>query len=100
MEGLAMILEQAERLPLDPGRSPTKLHVLPVMVDLSMRIHVDILHEVRRHLASYLCTSVIPRDARFVEAASYGVSVYRYDIRSFGSMAYAATVREVRDGWS
>jgi chromosome partitioning protein len=100
MEGLAIILQRTEGLPRHLGEAAARLHVLPVMVDLSLRIHADILHEVRAHLGGYLCTTVIPRDARFVEAASFGMSVFRYDIRSLGSMAYAVVVREVRDGWS
>ncbi len=100
MEGLARILARVAALANRPSSRPAQVHVLPVMLEADSRIHQDILEELSTHLPTQTCTSWVPRDPLFSEAASFGLSLFKYNVRSFGTRSYAKLAREVRDGWT
>ena len=98
MHGLTQMmrtLEDAQRQ--FPGRSRL-LGVLPTLVDTREAIAVDVLSDLRENLRSELLTTVIFRDAGFVEAASHGQTLFEYKLESKGARAYGELVWEILYG--
>ena len=68
--------------------------VVLTMYDARTNLSAEVAAEVRRHLASAVYETVIPRSVRLSEAPSYGqpIALYRPDSR--GAEAYAALAAE------
>jgi chromosome partitioning protein len=68
--------------------------VVLTMYDARTNLSAEVAAEVRRHLASAVYETVIPRSVRLSEAPSYGqpIALYRPDSR--GAEAYAALATE------
>jgi len=68
--------------------------VVLTMYDARTNLSAEVAAEVRRHLASAVYDTVIPRSVRLSEAPSYGqpIALYRPDSR--GAEAYAALAAE------
>jgi chromosome partitioning protein len=68
--------------------------VVLTMYDARTNLSAEVAAEVRRHLASAVYDTVIPRSVRLSEAPSYGqpIALYRPDSR--GAEAYAALAVE------
>jgi len=98
MQGLAQILKRIQEHAARDQR--LEAHVLPVMVEPEKQFQQEILADVRENLPAELCQVWIPRDPQFGEAASHGLSLFRYNARSAGARSYANLLRELRHGWT
>ncbi len=69
--------------------------VLLTMFDAHTNLSKEVSEEVRKYFKEIVYKSYIPRSIRFAEAPSRGESIFQYDVRSEGSKAYAAVVKEL-----
>jgi chromosome partitioning protein len=95
MEGLAQLLDTVRRIQehLNP-----RLHLVGVvmtMFDRRTRLSVEVVREVQRFLPGQVLSTLIPRNIRVGEAPSFGQTVWEYDRRCQGAIAYRLLGREV-----
>lgn len=94
MEGLAQLLGTVRRIQdhLNP-----RLHLIGIvmtMFDRRTRLSLEVVQEVQRHLPGRVFNALIPRNVRLGEAPSYGQTIWEYDERCQGAIAYRLLGRE------
>jgi chromosome partitioning protein len=96
LEGLTQLLATID-LVRDHLNPPLKLDgVVLTMYDARTNLSADVAGEARRHLATAVYDTVIPRSVRLSEAPSHGLPITRYAPESAGGTAYAALALEFR----
>lgn len=94
MHGLSQILAT-----LDSVKDHCSLlGVVATMVDAREQVCVEVVASLRAHLGDSVFETVILRDSGLVEAASHGMSVFRYAPGSKAAFCYGELIREVCDG--
>jgi chromosome partitioning protein len=98
MHGLSQMLASLEVVSRDhPGKAQLR-GVLPTMVDYREPITGEILDDLGKNLGSRLLRTVILRDTRLVEAASFGRTVFEHCPYSKSAFCYADLVKELAHG--
>ena len=69
--------------------------LLLTMFDSRNRLSHEIAADVRKHFATKIFRSVIPRNVRLSESPSHGLSVLEYESKSSGAEGYRALAAEV-----
>lgn len=98
MHGLSQMMRTLEQAQAEyPGRAHL-MGVLPTLVDPREAIAREVVQDLRKHLPGKVFRTAIFRDARFVEAASHGQTLFSYYPAAKGALCYAELIREVIDG--
>ncbi len=98
MHGLSRMMETLELARKEfPGQAGL-MGVLVTMLDQRESISSEVLADLRSNLGSTLMDAIIYRDSQLVEAASYGKTIFEYNIFSKGARSYGELVREVIHG--
>jgi chromosome partitioning protein len=98
MHGLSQMLRTLQEAQAEfPGKAGL-MGVLPTLVDAEEAIAREVVQDLRKNLQGRVFRTVIFRDARFVEAASHGQTLFSYDPTAKGALCYAELIREVIDG--
>lgn len=95
MEGLTRILRtlNATREGVNPR---VRLEgIVLTMFDPALPLCHEVVAEVRGYFPDEVCRTIIPRDVALSEAAGYGQSVFDYDARAPGAVAYVELAKEV-----
>lgn len=95
MEGLGQILGVVDRL--TTAGATDKLTVgaiIMTMHDARTNLSRQVVEEVKTHFPALVMKSVIPRSTRLSECPSHGKTIFQYDLRSPGSIAYTALAKE------
>lgn len=94
MEGLGRLMNTIERIraSFNPGLSLEG--ILLCMYDPRMNLTKQVADEVRKHFASTVFDTVIPRNVRLGESPSFGKPVILYDFNSKGSRSYLELAKE------
>jgi len=95
MEGLTQILESIRSAETRRRRPLPLLGILLTLYDGQEPVSREVASEVRRNFPNETFRAVIDRDAAFVEASSFGQTVYEYDILSPGAWDYLSLTMEV-----
>ncbi|MCP8352264.1 ParA family protein [Candidatus Synchoanobacter obligatus] len=95
LEGLTKLLQTIESTRRSLGLATHSLLLLRTMYDGRNRLAIDVSSELTEHFGSALLNTVIPRNIRLAEAPSYGKSIFSYDPRCHGAMAYLALMAEM-----
>jgi len=95
MEGLTQILESIRSAEIRRRRPLPLLGILLTLYDGREPVSVEVASEVRRNFPEKTFKTVIDRDAAFVEASSFGQTVYEYGIQSPGAWDYLSLTMEV-----
>jgi chromosome partitioning protein len=94
MEGLAQLLDTVRRIQ-DHLNPPLHLiGVVMTMFDRRTRLSVEVVREVQRYLPGQVMSTLIPRNVRVGEAPSFGQTIWEYDPRCQGAIAYRLLGRE------
>lgn len=94
LEGVSELLHTVRRVQADLNRGLVIAGIVLTMYDERTNLSKDVAAEVRRHFASEVFASVVPRNVRLAEAPSHGLPVLQYDIRSSGAQAFLALAHE------
>ncbi len=100
LEGISELVATVERVRSAHNPRLGIGGVVLTMYDERTNLARDVAEEARRHFASRVFETVVPRNVRLAEAPSHGVPVIEYDIRSRGAEAYLALAREVAARWA
>ena len=95
LEGLTALLDTVGRIrdALNPTLALEGLVL--TMFDGRNSLAQQVQREVRTHFGDQVFGTVIPRNVRLSESPSHGLSVFEYDPRSRGALAYRALAREI-----
>ncbi len=91
LEGLANLTATLDRLQCKAAL----LGIVLTMVDRRLRSAADIAAIVRQHYGKAVFPAEIPANVRLSEAPSFGQTVFQYDPRSRGALAYADLADQV-----
>lgn len=95
LEGLSHLLETADRIKSNFNKSLDIDGVILTMYDKRNKLTAQIEQDARKCLGEMIYKTVIPRNIRLSEAASYGVPAILYDSKCHGSMAYMDLAEEI-----
>ncbi len=65
------------------------------MFDSRLNLSLQVIEEVKTHLADYVYKTVVPRNVRLSEAPSHGLPITQYDPKSKGAESYISLAEEV-----
>ncbi len=95
LEGLTGLLNTIEQV--QTTINPT-LHIeglLRTMYDGRNRLALDVSAQLLQHFPGRVYRTVIPRNVRLAEAPSHGMSIFEYDEKSQGAVAYLTLAGEM-----
>jgi chromosome partitioning protein len=95
LEGLTGLLNTIEQI--QTTINPT-LHIeglLRTMYDGRNRLALDVSAQLLQHFPGRVYRTVIPRNVRLAEAPSHGMSIFEYDEKSQGAVAYLTLAGEM-----
>lgn len=95
LEGLTGLLNTVEQI--QTTINPT-LHIeglLRTMYDGRNRLALDVSAQLLQHFPGRVYRTVIPRNVRLAEAPSHGMSIFEYDEKSQGAVAYLTLAGEM-----
>ncbi|MCD6039248.1 MAG: soj [Gammaproteobacteria bacterium] len=95
LEGLTGLLSTIEQI--QTTINPT-LHIeglLRTMYDGRNRLALDVSAQLLQHFPGQVYRTVIPRNVRLAEAPSHGMSIFEYDEKSQGAIAYLTLAGEM-----
>ena len=95
MEGLTRILHRIEEIQRSTNRGLAIEGIALTMFSAGLPLCREVASEVRQYFPDQVYDTIIPRDVALSEAASFGQSVFEYDPRGPGSLAYLELAREV-----
>jgi chromosome partitioning protein len=95
LEGISALVSTVQRIRFSTNPKLTIAGILLTMYDERTNLSKDVASEVRRHFASRVYETIVPRNVRLAEAPSHGTPIFAYDIKSRGAQAYLALAREV-----
>ena len=68
--------------------------VILTMYDSRTKLSSSVVEDVRTFFKETAFESVVPRNVRLSEAPSYGKTIFQYDDKSTGALAYASLAKE------
>ncbi len=95
LEGLSKIMQVIESI-RQSGANPQIAvgGILMTMYDSRTNLSQQVVEEVRKHFPEIVFQTIIPRTVRLGEAPSFGRTIFEYDPRSNGAVAYHALASE------
>jgi chromosome partitioning protein len=100
LEGLTQLSRTLDLVKQEVNPRLVVLGVVLTMYDARTRLSREVAEQVRRHFASRVFETVIPRSVRASEAPIYGLPVGAYAPGSPAANAYEQLARELLAAWS
>jgi len=97
LEGLGKLLNTIKIIQTHENLNPS-LHIegfLFTMFDARLRLHNQVVDEVKRHFPNMSFETVITRNIKLSEAPSYGKPAILYDAASIGANSYLELAKEI-----
>lgn len=94
MEGLAQLVSTIRSVKKSFNKSLYIEGLLLTMFDKRNRLTYQVADEISKHFKDQLFKSVIPRNVRLSESPSHGKTIFQYDEKSTGAVAYMSMVQE------
>lgn len=95
LEGLSLLLEITAKVRKLWNPNLEIIGLVLTMSDRRNLFHKEVERDIKAHFASKVFNTVIGRNIRLAEAASFGKSIYEYDRFSSGSKNYEELANEV-----
>jgi len=95
MEGLSQILASIRACGSRRGRTLPVLGILLTLYDPQEEVSAEVASEVKKVFPDQTFSTIVNRDGAFVEASSFGKTIYEYDIFSPGAWEYLSLTKEV-----
>ncbi|NMC08912.1 ParA family protein [Candidatus Microgenomates bacterium] len=93
LEGLGQLIETTK---LVKGINPdlTIGGVILTMFDSRTKLSESVVRDVKEFFKDVAFSSIVPRNVRLSEAPSYGKTIFQYDDKSTGALAYSNLAKE------
>lgn len=95
LEGLTQLLRTLDLVRERANPQLAIEGIVLTMFDGRTSLAVQVRSEVERYFGAHLFATVIPRTVRLTEAPSHGRTIFQYDLRSPGAVAYLELAKEV-----
>ena len=96
LEGLSRLLDTARKVK-ERWNPALKLRgILLTLFDARVSLSYRVEQEVRRHFGTQVFKTIVPRNVRLSEAPSFGKTIFQYDPRCLGAMAYEQLAGELQ----
>lgn len=95
LEGLVNLLGAVDRVHQGFGRGASLLGLVLTMVDYRTKVSSEIVDMIRGHYKSLVFETEIRMNVRLTECPSFGKSIFDYDPKSPGALAYQQLTQEV-----
>jgi chromosome partitioning protein len=95
LEGLSQLVNTVEMVRDQLNPDLRIFGLLLTMYDSRTKLSGEVAGEVRSHFPEQLFEQVIPRSIRLSEAPSFGETIFEYDGRSPGAVAYTNVAQEL-----
>ena len=95
LEGLTGLLSTIEQIQTTINPALYIEGLLRTMYDGRNRLALDVSTQLLQHFPDRIYRTVIPRNVRLAEAPSHGVSIFQYDEKSQGAIAYLTLAGEI-----
>lgn len=95
LEGLSLLLETMTKIKQKWNYDLDILGILITMYDKRNLFHKEVAQDIVKHFRNKVFDSVIIRNIKLAEAASFGKAVQQYDKNSIGAQAYENLGKEV-----
>lgn len=94
MEGLAQLVSTIRSVKKSFNKSLYIEGLLLTMFDKRNRLTHQVAQEIGKHFKDQLFITVVPRNVRLSESPSHGKTIFQYDEKSTGAVAYGKVVNE------
>lgn len=93
LEGLGQLINTMK---LIKGLNPSLQlgGVILTMYDSRTKLSSNVVEDVRKFFKETAFETIVPRNVRLSEAPSYGKTIFQYDLKSTGAMAYNSLAKE------
>ena len=98
IKGLNKLVEMVEKVKKRVNPSIKIMGIIPTQYDNRLKLHNEIMTNLRAHFPDKVFNTVIRRNVALAEATSFGQPIFDYAPRSFGAQDYMALCREVMQG--
>lgn len=88
LEGVTQLMNTVDLVKKNMNQNLTIQGVILNMFDKRTKLSAQVVKEVKNYFKDKVYTTVIPRNVRLAEAASYGLPIMEYDSKSTGAAAY------------
>jgi chromosome partitioning protein len=95
LEGVTQLIETLKLVKKSLNPRLTVAGVLLTMYDDRTNLSRQVAEEVHQFFKTSVYNTIIPRNIRLSEAPSFGKSIFDYDPRSRGALAYLELVKEI-----
>lgn len=95
LEGLSQLMQTVSLVRKNLNPSLKIEGIVLTMFDARTNLSIQVVDEVKKHFASQMYKTIIPRNVRLSEAPSFGKPVLIYDPRSKGAEVYRELAKEV-----
>ncbi len=97
LEGLGKLLNTIKLVQSRPNLNPSLVieGFLFTMFDSRLRLHNQVVEDVKKHFSDMVFQTVISRNVKLSEAPSFGKPVILYDAASSGSNNYLSLAQEI-----
>lgn len=95
MEGLAQLVSTIRSVKKAFNKNLYIEGLLLTMFDKRNRLTHQVAQEIGKHFKDQLFTTVVPRNVRLSESPSHGKTIFQYDEKSTGAVAYLKVVNEL-----
>ena len=95
LEGVSQLVETINLVKKSLNRNLDIEGVLISMFDGRNTLSLEVVEEVKKYFKNKVFKTIIPRNVRLAEAPSYGESIFDYDSKSKGAVAYEKLAKEV-----
>nr|WP_245548458.1 ParA family protein [Gordonia araii] len=95
LEGVGQLLRNIELVQAHLNPDLHVSTVLLTMYDGRTKLADQVAEEVRRHFASKVLKTIVPRSVKVSEAPGFGMTIIDYDPGSRGAMSYVDAAREL-----
>ena len=95
LEGVSQLVETINLVKRSLNKDLEIEGVLISMFDGRNNLSLEVVEEVKKYFKNKVFKAVIPRNVRLAEAPSYGESIFDYDDKSKGAIAYEKLAKEI-----
>jgi chromosome partitioning protein len=95
LEGLGQLLHTVSLIKQNLNPSLEEEGIVLTMYDKRNNLSAEVEKEVRTHLKDKVFDTVVPRNVRLSECASFGKPILLHDVHSKGCLAYLGLAREI-----
>lgn len=95
LEGLSQLMNTVRLIKKHLNTALQVEGIVLTMFDSRTNLSAMVVDEVKKYFGTKVYNALIPRSVRLAEAPSFGMSIFQYDAKSAGALAYEKLAAEI-----